>query len=265
MFVFHVSNVKHKQLYIYSTGTHSDIETSNRHHNLTLRIHNHIMQSTWQRHSEYMYKIVNRKMDASGTRNSTFFLAVFLWTGIVVAVASHNENLESLYPGYKLIKDTIESNPKLIFKLKHTFNPSVNYRYWQVDGVEVIPIAINVSFLVQNDIKQTCNVTGKEQQRSYTAHWNFQWTNSLLLNLICGDILLAMDPNVMAFLYSNIVQSHHTRQVRLDLHLNRSLLPCNHTLDELHQAFAFFLSTVSNSTYFNTLLQSIKFSIIVTE
>ena len=182
-------------------------------------------------------------MAARGVHNTCILLLILLLIGIAVVKSNHDANLESLYPSYEVIKDAIESDPKLVYKLKQTFNPPVNYRYWQVDGVEVIPIFVKVSFLAQNS---TCNVTGKGQQSTSMQYWNFQWTNSLLLNLIWGDLLLAMDPSITAFLYSSIVRSHNNRQVKLNLHLNTSALPCNHVLDELKQAIALFLCTVSN-------------------
>ena len=47
-------------------------------------------------------------------------------TPVLAEKSKHDDNLESLYPGYKLIKDAIERDPKLVYKLKQTFNPSVN-------------------------------------------------------------------------------------------------------------------------------------------
>ena len=191
-------------------------------------------------------------------RNTCVLLTTLV---LIEIVSSHDDNMESLYPGYKLIKDTIESNPKLVYKLKQTFNSPVNHRYWQIDGVEVIPIDVNVSFLVQNSM---CSMTGKEQQSSSLVYWEFQWTNSLLLNLIWGDLLLAMDPSITAFLYSSIVRSHFNRQAKLSLHLNTSALPCNYTLDELKQAIALFLCTVSIrfNSYLSHAFQSLYIIII---
>ena len=181
-------------------------------------------------------------MAASKVCNTCVLLTILLLIGIAAEKSKHDINLELLYPGYKLIKDTIERDPKLVYKLKQTFNSPANYRYWQVDGVEVIPIDVSVSFLVQNS---TCNVTGKGQQSSSSVYWSFQWTNSLLLSLISADVLLAMSPTITTSLYSSIVQSHLYRLVELHLYLNASALPCNYTLDELKQATALFLSQVS--------------------
>lgn len=187
-------------------------------------------------------------MSARRVYNTCVLLALMLCKGIAAAEKlKHNDNLESLYPAYKLIKDGIDRDPELIYKLKHTFNPPANYRYWQVDGVEVILIDVSLSFHV--DVQNsTRNMTGHGQQNSSTVHWSFQWTNSLLLNLIPGDVLLAMDPVIAALLYSGIVQSHYNRLVLLNLHLNTSdsaLPACNCTFDELKQAIALYLSIVS--------------------
>ena len=95
------------------------------------------------------------------------------WVAIILAVAvvlqmdvivtdeepGHNEDLESLYPGYKLVKETIEKSPRQMFKLKQSFVPAMNYRYWQVDGVEII--RIKICMLVYDNMGQSttsCNM-----------------------------------------------------------------------------------------------------------
>lgn len=157
---------------------------------------------------------------------------------------SHNKNLESLYPAYQLIKDTINGDPKSMFKLSQAFLPAMNNRYWYVDGVEIIPIKVHISFYddVQEQARLVCNTTEKELQETVT--WKFTWTNSLLMSLIPGDILLAMDDTIITSLYSEIVQSFDLRIVNLNLQINRSFLLYNFSLGDLQQASAFFLSMV---------------------
>lgn len=58
--------------------------------------------------------------------NTCVVLAILLLIGIAAEKSKHDANSESLYPGYKLIKDAIERDPKLVYKLKQTFNPPVN-------------------------------------------------------------------------------------------------------------------------------------------
>lgn len=177
-------------------------------------------------------------------------VGTFIYLAIILSVGKANErgfvdnNLESLYFAYKLIEDTVKSDDEQAFKLKQAFFPAMNYRYWQVDGAEVIPIEVCV-ILYDNPSLIQCDaigMTGWKQERNCTTCWNFQWTNSLL---IPGDILLAMDTTTTTILYSDIVQSSHNCRLHLDLHLNRSLLFHQYSLDDYEQAFALFLSRVS--------------------
>ena len=73
-------------------------------------------------------------------------LTLILLTSLAKGNRSHNTNLESLYPAYQLIKDIINGDPKSMFKLNQAFLPAMNNRYWQVDGVEIIPITVQISF-----------------------------------------------------------------------------------------------------------------------
>ena len=160
-------------------------------------------------------------------RKAIIFLALFLPLGIR-AEPFIDDNLESLYSAYKLIEDTVKSDQKLTFKINQAFSPIINFRYWQVDGAEVVPIEVCVTLHEQPSVLIPCNAIGvsgsNEVTTNCTACWNFQWTNSLLLNLVPGDILLAMDPTITTFLYSEILQSSHHRRLHLDLHLNDSIL-----------------------------------------
>ena len=73
-----------------------------------------------------------------------------------------------------------------MFKLNQAFLPAMNFRYWQVDGVEIIPIIIHVSIYddVQEQASLMCNATEEELQVHYTpVRWAFMWTNSLLMSL----------------------------------------------------------------------------------
>ena len=175
---------------------------------------------------------------------------------LVIATQAHrsdnNANLDSLYPTYKLIEDTIKNDPKLLFKIKKVFFPAMNFRYWQVDGAEVIPIYVTLA--LQDDTEQEyltqCNVSGKIGEKlveKSTEIWRFQWTNSLLLNLIPGDILLAMDPLLTMTTYSGIVTSLYNRGLKLHLLLNitSSSDICHKSVNEVEQSVALFLSSVS--------------------
>lgn len=171
---------------------------------------------------------------------------------LVLRVDGNGDNLRLLYPAYKLVDDAVMGNPQVRFLLKQTFFPSTNYRYWQVDGAEAIPI--NVCVTLQNNTKQQpgvqCNLTDMTEtdrniDRNCTGSWEFLWTNSLLLNIIPADILLAMDTTMSIIIYSEIIKSSSYRRVTLHVHLNEYALLCTPSLDDIEQAFVLLLSTVS--------------------
>ena len=191
---------------------------------------------------------VQKKITNIEMRGTIILLALFLPLGIRAPFI--DDNLEYLYPIYKLIEDTVRSDQTLIFKINQAFSPAVNLRYWQVDGAEVVPIEVCLMLHEQPSVLMPCNIIGVRHshkvKRNCTACWNLRWTNSLLLNLIPGDILLAMEPVITAFLYSDIVQSSHHRRLHLDLHLNDSILPQQkYSMDDYEQAFALFITQVS--------------------
>ena len=200
-------------------------------------------------------------MGGKNTKALVSLALILLTSSVAKGVIDHSTNLESLYPAYRLIKDIINGDPKSMFKLNQAFLPAMNNRYWQVDGVEIIPIYIHVSVYddVQEQASLTCNATKEELQVHYSpVRWVFMWTNSLLMSLIPGDILLAMDDVIMTMLYSDLVRRYYLRNIDLNLKINRSSLLCNFSLDDLQQALALFLSKVHACTHWQ-----INFLVIV--
>ena len=181
---------------------------------------------------------------------------IFFFAIITQAYLHHpdiNGNLDYLYPTYKLIEDTIKNDPKLLFKIKKSFFPAMSYRYWQVDGAEVVPISACMALHpdTEQDLLAQCNITGKFGEMLVKEHepvcWKFHWTNSLLMNLIPGDMLLSMDPAMTIVSYSAIVNSVHTRRLRLNLAVNITTSPaiCHETANVVEQSFALYLTSVS--------------------
>ena len=118
-----------------------------------------------------------------------------------------------------------------------------------IEGFYCIPIDICLTFKYNQSLtpdKTNVSNTNEEEQNS-TACWTFQWTNSLLMNLIPGDILLAMDPTYTNMLYSNIIESYDNRRLFLNLHINRDSLGDNSLFEVYEQALALFLCDVSHS------------------
>ena len=176
---------------------------------------------------------------------------------LVLRGDGNSDNLHLLFPTYKLVEDAVMGNPEVRFLLQQTFFPSSNYRYWQVDGAEVIPIIVCVT--LQNITKQQpgtqCNLTDnvmtetdRNVERNCAGKWEFLWTNSLLMNIIPADILLAMDTTMSLIVYSEIIKSSHYRRVTLYIDLNELSLSCPPSLDDIEQAFVLLLGTVSRVT-----------------
>ena len=164
---------------------------------------------------------------------------------LLTTFASDNlvEGCESLYQAYKLIEDAVKSDPQLMFKMKEGFFPAMNYRYWQVDGAEAIHFSLCVT--LYNDTQRAHlvkpNTTEYDRFKNCKLLMEFQWTNSLVLNLIPGDILLAMDTTLATILYSEIVESTEYRRVCMELFINGS---SSLSVDNLESAFVLFLSKV---------------------
>ena len=180
-------------------------------------------------------------------------LTVMLVVTILLSVDTpiYGQNIakgeESLYLIYKLIQDTVRSQPQLNYKLQLAFFPVMNYRYWQVDGAEVIPINVCVTFhdSTQSVLQQNASATTGEEMAYNSTCWSFQWTNSLLMNIIPGDVLLAIDSTFANLFYSRIVGSYNNRYLELNLDINTTSIYDNHSLDDYEQALALFLIAVS--------------------
>lgn len=175
-------------------------------------------------------------------------IGLILLATFTTGITFVHDNLDYLYPAYTLIDNAMKNDHKLMFKMKQVFFPTMNYRFWQVDGAEVIPIDVCVMFHQSTGPpEQTKLNSTKTRDYSVRECWSFLWTNSLLLNLIPGDMLMAMDPCFMVILYSDIVGSYSSRglTVQLSLHLNGSLSLEEHSLNDYEQAFALYLCLVS--------------------
>lgn len=155
------------------------------------------------------------------------------------------DGVESLYDVYRAIEDAVRRDPKQLFRINQAFFPSTNYRYWQVDGVDTIPIDVSVTIHQQPTAIQCNAKTWSTAEIKNATFWTFQWTSSLLMNHVPGDILMAMDNIITAMVYSEIVGSYRNRWLRLSLNINQSSLPCNLLTEDFEQALALFLNRVS--------------------
>ena len=150
---------------------------------------------------------------------------------------------ETIYSIYNQIKNAVLSDPKLIFNLRQAFHPATINRRWQVDGVQVVPIMLCVTFnpAHQAEICGTNITVGPNTE--YCQY--FRWTNSYLLNLISPQLLLTMDPLVYLIVYSEIAGSAHKAsslvKLQTKVHNDSSCVP---SFNDFLSASAVFLSWV---------------------
>ena len=147
------------------------------------------------------------------------------------------------YTAHKLIKDAIVLDPEQLFKMRNAFFPTNNDRYWQVDGVQVLPISVCVSMANSTshlEHKEEEDINDLEETRRC---WSFHWTNSRLFNLISGEILLAMDIVTTKYIYPGILG---TANLQLDLKINQntSMLGCLLISERMERAVTNLLTWV---------------------
>ena len=154
-----------------------------------------------------------------------------------------NKFSESIYSTYNQIENAVLSDPKLIFNLRQAFHPATINRRWQVDGIQIVPIRLCVTFNPAYEAKICGTNTTVGPNTEYCN--DFRWTNSYLLNLISPQLLLTMDPTVYLLIYSEIVGSSHKASTLVKLytevHSNSSCVP---SFNDFLSASAIFLSWV---------------------
>ena len=176
-------------------------------------------------------------------------LTLVILHSLLLLILSHPTGQECLgslsdYATYKLIEDAIAHDPEQLFKMRDAFFPTRNDRYWQVDGVKVLLINVCVSLANTSSYLQCEGEEGNNPGETRKC-WSFHWTNSRLLNLISGEILLAMDISTTKYMYTGIV-GDASLQLDLKLNMNTSTLVRLLASDRMERAVANFLSWVSS-------------------
>ena len=164
---------------------------------------------------------------------------------LILSKPTSQECMESLsdYTTYKLIEDAIVHDPEQLFRMRDAFFPTKNDRYWQVDGVKVLSVSVCISLANSTSHLQCKGEEGNDPVE--TRCWSFHWTNSRLLNLISGEILLAMDIVTTKYIYPGIVGNANL-QLDLKINQNTSMLRCLLVSERMERAVTNFLSWVSS-------------------
>ena len=158
------------------------------------------------------------------------------------------ECMETLsdYTAHKLIEDAIVLDPEQLFKMRNAFFPTNNDRYWQIDGIQVLPISVCISMA-----NSTSHLEHKGEEDNNIEEtrrcWSFHWTNSRLLNLISGEILLAMDIVTTKYIYPGILGAAN---LMLDLKItqNTSMSGCLLVSERMERAVTNLLIWVGSCT-----------------
>ncbi len=172
---------------------------------------------------------------------------------LLLSKPTSQECMETLsdYATHKLIEDAIVLDPEQLFTMRNAFFPTKNDRYWQVDGVQVLPISVCVSL-----VNSTSHVErqGEEDNdlKETRRCWSFHWTNSRLLNLISGEILLAMDIVTTKYIYPGIIGNAN---LTLDLKINQntSISGCLLDSEGMERAVTSLLSWVCSCVTMYTI------------
>ena len=194
------------------------------------------------------FKRHNHLIVVSAAMNTINLVIVYSLQLLMVSkpAMTSQEYLEALsdYSTYKLIEDALAQDPEQLFKMRDAFFSTKNDRYWQVDGVKVVSIYICVSLANSTSVLQCegeANVLGETRKC-----WSFHWTNSRLLNLISGELLLAMDVVTTKYIYPGIV-GNASLQLDLKINMNATTPECLLVSDRMEKAVTSFLSWVSSS------------------
>lgn len=168
------------------------------------------------------------------------------------ALANSLQYSKSLYTTYKLIENAVLSDSKLMFEMREAFYPAISQRFWQVDGVQVIPISMCLTFISTNNESMICG-TKNSTDSSTTYCEDFRWTNSYLLNLISGEVLLAMDSVLYIATYSNIVRSIHNSLLQIKLTEVEIKSDCVPSYNDFLASSTLFLSWVCVMRYLHNV------------
>ena len=138
---------------------------------------------------------------------------------------------ESLYPVYEKVEDALVSNPEILYMIRQVFLQTLHIQLPPVDVVDIEPC-------IKVDRFEDCSAKG-----NYSKCWQFQWSNSPLLNVITVDELLAFENVFSVVVYSRIAGSVIGRYLTIPLHIDS--LPCTVSESEILQTLAMIISWVS--------------------
>ena len=161
------------------------------------------------------------------------------YTGL--ELASEEDNYIELTL-YKAMESALLNDSGQLFRLKGAFSPAMKYQFWKADGLQAIQFDACLSLSdtsCYNQTKPSVFTNNSTIQRC----WQYQWTNSFLLNLIATHQLYQFEPVLTSLIYGETV-GH--REVHFNLNLNfTDPLLCLVKEDQLEKYLMSFISWVS--------------------
>ena len=143
---------------------------------------------------------------------------------------------------YKAMEGALLNDSSQLFRLKGAFFPSMKYQFWKADGLQTIQFD---ACLALSDA--SCYNPPKPSvfTNSSTIHrcWQYQWTNSFVLNLIATHQVYQFEPVLTSLIYGETV-GHREVHFSLNLNMTDPLL-CKVGEDQLEKYLISFISWVS--------------------
>ena len=141
------------------------------------------------------------------------------------------------YELYHMMESALLSNNQTMYEIQQHF---FIYKGYTFNNHYTLMFIYNACLTVD---KLHCPLDDEAVNRSYHKCWNVQWTDSVLVNLISGDIITELDP-FSGLIRNNFVRS--TKKASLsNLHIHLNKLPCLSEKVNLKNEFDNLLTWVS--------------------
>ena len=171
-------------------------------------------------------------MCVMATQMDTFLCISTLAVFFTVGVASI-DYYDRLYPVHKGVEDALVGTSEILYRMQQVFFPTLHIHLRPVEIVIMEP-CINVD---------SFNCTDNSASGNYSKCWQFQWSNSPLLNVITVDELLAFENVFTSKVYSRIAGSMQENVMKIPIHIDS--LPCAVSESDILQVLALTLNWVS--------------------
>ena len=166
----------------------------------------------------------------------------FLLLLIVAAVIAQSKSDVVLQDTHQRLEKSLIQNRFVLHQMQEVFFPSLNL---PPDSVR-LHVCVTVGSMQPRNC-DNFSLPGGEGKFSYCQM--FQWSSSVLLNLISDDQLLVLD-NLLVERINHVI----THQAELEVPLQIDVLQCDVTVDDILEALMQLLPWISISTHAELVL-----------